>query len=183
MMDWSLLASTVSFYLVCLVFSRLFDIVYRDFRSLHAKSQTRKHPAEDSRLSSLLAQYLPVQPKKFPKKKWWQYAQNGLYWLEPIANVYFFYLAIEVKETTPLLICIGSWIVMFLNNVWQTSEFSLLKKLRLTALLPSQLLPYFILRFAQSIKSSYKLLYQIIRTFSSRELNFPLRLGFSEKRH
>ena len=174
-MDSSWLMTISAVYLIGLVLIRAVEVLQLDIRKLKGKERRYKHPPEDNRVISLLAQYLLPVSNSPRRRTWWQVLLDGLAWLEPLAVVYFGFVAVRYDEARPLLIVLAALAFLLLNNVWRANDFSLRKKMRLTSLLPIQLIPYYALSLMYTLKDIYRLSVSIVRAFSTRQINFPFK--------
>src|SRR5687768_5292280 len=99
-MEGSLDMNLTTIYLIGLVLIRAIEVVELDINNLRGKAPRFKHPVEDGRIKSLLAQYLsPIGPPR--KITWWRRVLDGLAWLEPLAVAYFTFVAVRYEETRP----------------------------------------------------------------------------------
>jgi hypothetical protein len=169
----------VVIYLIGFTISQLFEVMASDVKSFKGKIKNLSYPPEDGRLTNLLAQYLPID-EKLKRATWLQLLSGIFVWLEPLAVIYFSYVT-RFDEARPLLICISTLVFVLLNNVWKAKAFSLRKKIRLTLLLPAQLIPYYAVNLYYTLKDIYELLARAVKKFMTSQINFPLRLGFPEK--
>ena len=178
-MENNWLVTLVVIYLIGFILSQLTEVVLADVKSIKSPRKQQKHPPEDGRLINLLAQYLPVYDQT-GKQTWWQFLQSGFIWLEPLAVIYLSYVAGRFEEARPLLICLSVVGFVLLNNIWKTKAFTVRKKLRLTLLLPAQIIPYYWVNLIYVLRDIYRIFARAIRAFTTGQINFPLQLRFPE---